>query len=146
MFSTIANINIHKLDAAFDIDPLFHKMSKTFDEGGAKGLLLANLGVSTKGCNIVFDSTLEDPQEEESKQAEDGEDGTASVDISTLQARMETSLSATGQTLYQTSLVPQLVSLRADYHQLKNEGFVEQIRSVSAPLWMRIISSCTETS
>ena len=38
-------------------------MSKTFDEGGAKGLLLANLGVSNNGCNIIFDSTLEDQEE-----------------------------------------------------------------------------------
>mmetsp|Transcript_3701 Transcript_3701/g.6867 ORF Transcript_3701/g.6867 Transcript_3701/m.6867 type:complete len:192 (-) Transcript_3701:1999-2574(-) len=33
----IANLNITKLDSALDIDPLFHKMSATFDEGGAKG-------------------------------------------------------------------------------------------------------------
>ena len=52
-----ANINLNKLDAAFDIDPLFHKMSKSFDEGGAKGLLLVNLGVGERGCNIVFDSS-----------------------------------------------------------------------------------------
>ena len=54
-----ANLNMSKLDSAFDIDPLFHKMSKTFDEGGAKGLLLVNLGVGSSGCNIVFDSKEE---------------------------------------------------------------------------------------
>ena len=27
----------------FDADPLFHLMSRRFDEGGAKGLLLSNL-------------------------------------------------------------------------------------------------------
>jgi len=37
-----SNWNIHKLDAAFDINPLFHTMPKNFDEGGAKGLSLAN--------------------------------------------------------------------------------------------------------
>ena len=37
-------------------DPLFHKMSKSFDEGGAKGLLLVNLGVASDSCRIVFDS------------------------------------------------------------------------------------------
>lgn len=52
----LANINMSKLDSAYDIDPLFHKMSKSFDEGGAKGLLLGNLGVSQHGCHIVFDS------------------------------------------------------------------------------------------
>jgi condensin complex subunit 2 len=35
-------------------------MSKTFDEGGAKGLLLANLGVSDSSCHIVFDSSSQD--------------------------------------------------------------------------------------
>ena len=45
-----------KLDSAYDIDPLFHKMSKPFNKGGAKGLLLGNLGVSQHGCHIVFDS------------------------------------------------------------------------------------------
>ena len=50
------SLNMNKLDSAFDIDPLFHKMSKTFDEGGAKGMLLANLSVSTDTCGIVFDS------------------------------------------------------------------------------------------
>mmetsp|Transcript_199 Transcript_199/g.254 ORF Transcript_199/g.254 Transcript_199/m.254 type:complete len:1047 (+) Transcript_199:133-3273(+) len=73
-----ANLNIHKLDAAFDIDPLFHKMSKNFDEGGAKGLLLANLGVGTSGCNIIFDSSLDnvddddDNGESEDKEAKEG--------------------------------------------------------------------------
>ena len=31
-------------------------MSSTFDEGGAKGMLLANLEVSSNGVGIVFDS------------------------------------------------------------------------------------------
>jgi condensin complex subunit 2 len=51
-----ANINISKLDAAYDIDPLFHKLSQKFDEGGAKGLLLVNLGVAHDGCRIILDS------------------------------------------------------------------------------------------
>lgn len=55
--SMIENINMSKMDSAFDIDPLFHKMSKTFDEGGAKGLLLVNLGVASDSCRIVFDSS-----------------------------------------------------------------------------------------
>jgi len=53
----VENINMSKMDSAFDIDPLFHKMSKTFDEGGAKGLLLVNLGVASDSCRIVFDSS-----------------------------------------------------------------------------------------
>jgi Condensin complex subunit 2 len=37
-FFLAGNLNLSRLDSAFDIDPLFHKMSKTFDEGGAKGV------------------------------------------------------------------------------------------------------------
>ena len=44
------------MDYAFDIDPLFHKMSQQFDEGGAKGLLLVNLGVANDSCRLVLDS------------------------------------------------------------------------------------------
>lgn len=40
-------------------------MSKTFDEGGAKGLLLVNLGVGEHGCNIVFDSSHHNDDKEE---------------------------------------------------------------------------------
>ena len=39
-------------------------MSKSFDEGGAKGLLHVNLGVGSKGCNIVFDSSATDNEGE----------------------------------------------------------------------------------
>jgi condensin complex subunit 2 len=119
-----ANINMHKLDAAFDIDPLFHKMSKTFDEGGAKGLLLANLGVSWTGCNIVFDSTLDDTTEE-TKSEEDPTSSHGSVDVTSLTAKLESTLG--GQTVHQLSLVPQLASVRSEFYQLEEEGFVEQV-------------------
>lgn len=52
----LGNINTSKVDYAYDIDPLFHKMSQQFDEGGAKGLLLVNLGVANDGCRLVLDS------------------------------------------------------------------------------------------
>lgn len=135
-----ANINIHKLDAAFDIDPLFHKMSKTFDEGGAKGLLLANLNVSSKGCNIVFDSTLDENNSlegEETKVAYGGDENatmvqdhgtTTVVDVSTLTAKLASSLN--GQTVQQLPLVPQLATLRTEFADLKQEGFVENVKPV----------------
>lgn len=41
--------------AAFAVDPLYHQTSAQFDEGGAKGLLLNNLGVYS-GCQVLFDS------------------------------------------------------------------------------------------
>lgn len=37
------------------MDPLYHQTSAQFDEGGAKGLLLNNLGVYA-GCRVLFDS------------------------------------------------------------------------------------------
>lgn len=36
-------ICMEKYDLQFDVDPLFHKMSQKFDEGGIKGMLLNNL-------------------------------------------------------------------------------------------------------
>lgn len=37
------------------MDPLYHQTTAKFDEGGAKGLLLYNLGVYG-GCRVLFDS------------------------------------------------------------------------------------------
>lgn len=53
--SSLEALNVKKFDLTFAVDPLFHKTSAQFDEGGAKGLLLNNLSVYN-GCNIVFDS------------------------------------------------------------------------------------------
>jgi condensin complex subunit 2 len=117
---------MHKLDAAFDIDPLFHKMSKTFDEGGAKGLLLANLGVSATGCNIVFDSTLD---VEETKDNQEGAEDHGMVDVTSLTAKLESTLG--GQTVQQLSLVPQLATLRLEFAQLQQDGFVDKFVPVS---------------
>lgn len=43
------------LAAAYAVDPLFHQTSAQFDEGGARGLLLYNLGIS-HDLRIMFDS------------------------------------------------------------------------------------------
>ncbi|GKY96484.1 hypothetical protein MPSEU_000607800 [Mayamaea pseudoterrestris] len=109
-----ANINLNRLDAAFDIDPLFHKMSKNFDEGGAKGLLLANL--HTKNCSIVFDSSEEEGVTAFSQPEPE------SVDISSLQNKLESTLE--DQPLVSMPLVPQLASLRAEFEILLSQGFV----------------------
>jgi condensin complex subunit 2 len=135
-----ANINIHKLDAAFDIDPLFHKMSKTFDEGGAKGLLLANLGVSYQGdaggCKIVFDSTLdEDVTCNTDKEPAQGRvvDEPAVIDVSSLNTKLDSILMEANQSIHDMPLVPQLASLRCEYADLEQGGFVEQqTKAVSA--------------
>ncbi|KAK0589961.1 hypothetical protein LWI29_020677 [Acer saccharum] len=49
--SSFEALNVKK----FDVDPLYHQTSAQFDEGGAKGLLLNNLGVYA-GCRVLFDS------------------------------------------------------------------------------------------
>ncbi|KAF5188343.1 Condensin complex subunit [Thalictrum thalictroides] len=53
--SSFEALNVKKFDVAFTVDPLYHQTSAQFDEGGAKGLLLNNLGVYG-GCWVVFDS------------------------------------------------------------------------------------------
>ena len=141
-----------KLDSAYDIDPLFHKMSKSFDEGGAKGLLLGNLGVSTSGCHVVFDSKeapadtrgaaagkpeLEKIEEgAEENEAEDGSTAEESkadaepawkesqIDITNLSAKLEQMLASYGhETSATVPFVPQLESLRQDYARLEEEGY-----------------------
>ena len=37
--SSLEALNVKKFDLAFAVDPLFHKTSAQFDEGGAKGAL-----------------------------------------------------------------------------------------------------------
>lgn len=37
------NLNAVKLDHEYAFDPMFHKLSKAFDEGGARGMLLYNM-------------------------------------------------------------------------------------------------------
>ncbi|KAL7694724.1 putative condensin complex subunit 2/barren [Plasmopara halstedii] len=50
------NINLKNYEMECEADPLFHKMSQSFDEGGAKGMLLANLSVYD-GCKILLNSS-----------------------------------------------------------------------------------------
>ncbi|XP_059662453.1 condensin complex subunit 2-like isoform X2 [Cornus florida] len=48
-------LNVKKFEVAFAVDPLYRQTSAQFDEGGAKGLLLNNLGIYG-GCRVLFDS------------------------------------------------------------------------------------------
>jgi hypothetical protein len=94
-------------------------MSKTFDEGGAKGLLLVNLGVGPKGCNIVFDSKEEDDEEEKYSDVECTE---GMVDITSLTSKLDLLIGT--DTLENIELVPQLRTLRHEYAILEKEGFI----------------------
>ena len=54
-----ANLNAittTKVEKEYDVDPLFRKMSKTFDEGGAEGMLLNHLLVHS-GPRVIFDTS-----------------------------------------------------------------------------------------
>ncbi|VAH76672.1 condensin complex subunit 2 [Triticum aestivum] len=69
--SSFEALNVKKFDAAFTVDPLYHQTTAQFDEGGAKGLLLYNLGVYGSCC-VLFDSfeapdkcILSDPEKAE---------------------------------------------------------------------------------
>ncbi|XP_061360314.1 condensin complex subunit 2-like [Gastrolobium bilobum] len=53
--SSFEVLNVKKFDVAFTVDPLYRQTSAQFDEGGAKGLLMNNLGVYG-GCRVLFDS------------------------------------------------------------------------------------------
>ncbi|KAI4334142.1 hypothetical protein L6164_018869 [Bauhinia variegata] len=53
--SSFEVLNVKKFDAAFSVDPLYRQTTAQFDEGGAKGLLMNNLGIYG-GCRVLFDS------------------------------------------------------------------------------------------
>ncbi|CAI9754444.1 unnamed protein product [Fraxinus pennsylvanica] len=76
--SSFEALNVKKFDVAFVVDPLYHQTSAQFDEGGAKGLLLNNLGVYGN-CRVLFDS-LEIPGRCSSFEAE--VDGAETIDVS----------------------------------------------------------------
>lgn len=129
-----ANLNISKLDSAYDIDPIFHKLSQKFDEGGAKGLLLVNLGVANDGCRIVLDSKEDSTDSIEPELVDEfiGED--ADIDDDEPQKEGMLDISKLVQTLGTTlpsspmesiHFVPQLEELRHTYALLEEEGFVE---------------------
>lgn len=50
------NLITDQFDLDFQQDPLFQKTAADFDEGGAKGLLLAHLDISSTG-KIIFDAS-----------------------------------------------------------------------------------------
>jgi condensin complex subunit 2 len=119
-----------QLDSALQVDPLFHKMSKAFDEGGAKGLLLANLGVSTtgaEGCQIVFDSSCneDDDTNNNSNNNNNHKDEQVVEDENGVMVDMEWFTQTLPSISSLPPLVPQLQALRAEYELLKSQGFVE---------------------
>ncbi|KAK3698761.1 hypothetical protein QZH41_014526 [Actinostola sp. cb2023] len=54
--ANIKNLNVNQFDLEFEVDPLFHKTSAAFDEGGTEGLLLNHLFVRDDMCELLLDS------------------------------------------------------------------------------------------
>lgn len=118
-------------------------MSKTFDEGGAKGLLLVNLGVGENGCNIIFDSShANDDCEPEEHRAAVGDKPPrlqeGMMDVTSLTAKLESLLSEQqcgepgSSSIYALPLVPQLTALRAEHEALESGGFLEHGAALAA--------------
>eukprot|EP01084_Bolivina_argentea_P170376 295252_1 len=76
-----SNINISSLDAEFDVDPMFRKMSKLFNESGPKGMLLLNLPVRN-GCCVAFDSCKTVKHAESSERSPDNDDRSTTTNSS----------------------------------------------------------------
>jgi condensin complex subunit 2 len=93
-------------------------MSAAFDEGGAKGLLLVNLGIGDS-CNIVFESMEDDDVDESLVVGVSGDN----IDIHSLRQKLEAQLE--DEELFELPLVPQLSSLRAEHDSLVEAGFCE---------------------
>lgn len=54
--TNLKNITVQRLELAFKTDPLFHKTSAAFDEGGTAGLLLNQLHCCNDMSELVLDS------------------------------------------------------------------------------------------
>lgn len=134
--TNVANLNISKLDSAYDIDPIFHKMSQKFDEGGAKGLLLNNLCVANDGCRIILDSKedtneeIPELSEEETTEMteENAKHKEGMIDMTTLMAKFGESISS--YSIESVAFVPQLEELRESYASLEAEGFVDAAKNI----------------
>ena len=114
-------------------------MSQKFDEGGAKGLLLNNLGVANDGCRIILDSkeetdgeTPELAEEEMTEMVEENEKHKeGKVDLTALMTKFGESLSS--HSIEFVDFVPQLDELRERYASLEAEGFVDAAKNIKKP-------------
>ena len=89
------NLNLKDLDYQITTDPLFQKTSESFDEGGAKGMLLNNLSVQN-GCCIVFDSSdaIDEAASDETPAPENDDDD--ALDLGDVAGELKDLLSSIG--------------------------------------------------
>lgn len=81
------NLNAVKVDGENVTDPMFQKMSKAFDEGGAKGMLMNNLKVTPHSCSLIF-SENEDTVDDTSASDTSSGDGLSVSSLSDLINRL----------------------------------------------------------
>eukprot|EP00899_Mesostigma_viride_P029496 jgi/Mesvir1/9731/Mv12196-RA.2 len=90
------SLRLKKLDTSFAVDPLFHKTSAQFDEGGAKGLLLSTLSCY-RGCHLIFDSDdVPDASVDETSSTAKGPTSHTMLDLSQLARPLENACSLMG--------------------------------------------------
>ncbi|XP_048585600.1 condensin complex subunit 2 [Nematostella vectensis] len=78
------NLNVNQFDLEFEVDPLFHKTSAVFDEGGTQGLLLNFLSVCDDSCELLLDSNaIVTPARDSTTEAQSTKDSSM-VDLSEL--------------------------------------------------------------
>lgn len=77
------------------MDPLYRQTTAKFDEGGAKGLLMNNLGVYG-GCRVLFDS-LEVPAKCMARQNE--HDNSDTIDLSFARGVLHYEISGESETV-----------------------------------------------
>ena len=119
-----------EVDREFEVDPLFKRMSKAFDEGGARGMLLNHLGVHD-GYSLIFDTseamafprTLLNAMATTTEDAEelppaDTADDTPSFDVTALKEKVDATFSDIANTLY----APELGQFRAAITQMNRSN------------------------
>ncbi|KAK7110884.1 condensin complex subunit 2-like [Littorina saxatilis] len=91
--TNLNTINVNKFDLEFEVDPMFHVMSATFDEGGASGLLLNSLRCYDDRQLLVMDSAavvpvVDDKTEETESQSQPEKDSVHVAEVKDLLEKM----------------------------------------------------------
>ena len=76
-----------KFDLEFEVDPMFHIMSATFDEGGASGMLLNHLRCYDDDQLLVLDSSIVVPVVEEKSVSESQSNTKPSLDLDEIRGK-----------------------------------------------------------
>ena len=67
--SNVQNLNLAKLEHEVSVDPMFHHVSKAFDAGGGRGLLMYTMPLADELMGYIFPL----PASAESEKSEDAD-------------------------------------------------------------------------